>query len=466
MSDLLDKGKRFYWAALGYAVIFFVNLIPSLFANFSLGADSVGYWTMFIPLFEGKPFEVWRGYVLPLYFAVLGKMAGGGYGFFIFFNCALNAFMFMYIIPFLSGGGSVDLSFRGTAKHVANFLLIFVLFRGLFIYTLSDTYALYMCLISVFYLVKFKFAQGEENGAGKNFAYCFLCGLFAYFAYNIRTIYLFAGVAAFAMLFAAMKALKLRKAKTAVLVLAFAAGIAAAALPQAVFNYMHHKAFSPFVKTDSLMLNHCRWGLEYQRFDSYFGYLVYDQPEQSDVFMYFEEPIGRKLLEGAHEVKVATGSNLQAGLYIVRHPFELAGIYFRHFANLLFPCWPNINVMKINNNKAPYAIISLLLVYAFALSLVFRSFKNGGIFFAFLPALVACLFIMPGCIECRFFLSVFVLMSSGLIYNTDAKALWAKTKANAWAVAILFLFFAAMMISQWTMLLMSESEIPIYMLGK
>ena len=478
MTNFIGDCKRHSWNLLGCAVIFAVICAFSVGVNFTLGGDSVYYWTVFEPLFKGQPVEVWRGYVFPLYAGVMNKLGGGGFGFFIFFNCLIHAFMFMYIIPFVANGGKTDLSLKCAAKSVANFLLIFILFRGLFIHPLSDTYALYMSLLGALFMIKLNAADTDA----KRLAACFWCGFFVYLAYNIRTIYLYAGMASLVLALVFIRKLNLQKAKTALCVLSLALGLAAASLPQVILNYKYNRAeyastlmfiknktnkgkISPFVPTAGLMLAQCEWGMEVQRYDTYLGKLA-GGTEQENLQMYFVDPVGKKLVEGAHLAKQAHDSKLHGLLYLAAHPFEMVGLYYRHFANLLFPCYPNQYVMKINNNKLAYAIICLLLVFVFALSLVLRAFCKKSFFLWFLPALVACAFILPGQVECRFFLAVFVLMTSGLFYNTDAKALWAKTKANALTVAVVFVFFAAAMVSQWTMFLMSESELPVYILGK
>ena len=420
MLNFFERNKRFAWAFCGYAVIFAFNCVASLLTDLNIGYDNLYYWHLFEPLMESKPIELWRGYIFPFYLLLLNKAADGGYGYYVFFNSLLNSFMFMHIIPCISTG-KIDMSLNRVVRNVVNYLIAFFFFRGLFIYL----------------------------------------------AYNIRTIYLFAGVACFFMSVVFIKIRNFKKMNGLKCVAALLFGFLFASIPQGILNYRYNKVISPLIPTQGQMFwQECVWGLEYQKYDTYAGDFFYKDVEQDKAQMFFVEPVGVRLLEEAKKIKNDSGSNFQAALYIVQHPFEMLGIYFRHFANLLFPCWPNQYIMKINNNKAACAIAALVVIYLFALSLSFRSYYTGSFFLSFLPALVACLFIVPGAVESRFFLAVFLFMVSCLLYNTDIKQLCSKIKCNALMVVLIFMFFSAAMVSQWTMFLMSETEIPIYMLGR
>lgn len=452
--------KRSYFL-LGFLFIFFMNCIAT--KNMDLGGvyDSYNYWHIFDSLFfDGKinfNVEVWRGYVFPLYLMMLNKCAGGGYGCFIVANSLINSLMFMYFIPMLhnfSGGFSI----KSSALCVANWLLVFFLFSGLYLYTLSDAYALNMCLLSVFFLMRFR----RVNNYLKSLLSIFLCGVFVYFAYNIRTIYLFGGV--LCLLSAIYFSIKKysNKAKSTICVAILFLGVLFSALPQMVLNYKAKGKKSIFVPTQSLMLSQCFWGVQFQRYDTYVGSSAH-APEQEIPQMHFPDPVGQRLLEREQIKRFDSWKHFFK--FICRYPFEVAGIYVRHLASGLFPCWPSMYVEKINNNKLLYLCLALLLIYSFCLSLVFKCVIDGTVLFRYLPSLVTCLFILPGSMEIRFLLAVFLMMSSNLFFNTDFKKLYSVLKTNAVSVLIIFVFFCALMISQWTMFLMSEPKIPIFILG-
>lgn len=449
---------------LGFFIIFVCNAVLSTRTDLKIGYDNHYYWWLFSEKITAdwkvnfSELETWRGYVFPAYCAILNKSAGGGYKYFILLNSMMNAFMFMYIIPKFQ-----RTYFSQKASSLfsdLNFAIMFIFFSGVFLYTLSDSYALYMCLFSVFFLMR----SEEEKSSVRLFLNCFCCGVFSYFAYNIRTIYMFSGIATFILfcifVLGKQNSWLRRLACTIFLFL----GLLFASLPQAFLNYKHNGVKSVFVPTQSLMLAQCSLGIAYQRYDSFTGFFIHEEHEQEIPQMKFEDPVGKKLLEEEH-IKVFPTWKAFAK-FCLKYPFEVVGIYVRHLANALFPCWPNVYVMKINNNKVLYALLSIALVFSFGLAVVFRCVRNLKFFVYFIPALVSCLFILPGAVEARFFLALFLMFSGTMCFNVDYKKLLAMVNAHKISVAFIFMVFSGLMISQWALFLMSESEIPIFMLGR
>ena len=454
---------KYRYLFAGVFLIFLINCLFSIKTDLSKGFDNYWYWWVFSEKITSdwkvnfNELEIWRGYLFPLYCAILNKCRGGGYRYFILLNSIINAVMFMYIIPSLHNEKN-DFSLKSTVLSFVTWLVVFLLFRGLFIYTLSDSYALYMCILAMFFLLRYK----QSGNLKKSAIFLFLSGAFAYFAYNIRSIYLFAG---FFYLFLAVCFVFKKHSKIIMCILyvaVFLAGIFAASMPQAFLNYKQNGEKSMFVSTQNLMLSQCLWGIKYQRYETYTG-IWSENPEQSIPQMYFPDSVGTKLLE--KEQITGFGSWKDFIKFVYHYPLETAGIYVRHFVNCLFPCWPNTYVQKINNNKLFYACLSLLLVFTFCLSLFFRCIKKHRTFINWLPSMIPCLFIIPGAVESRFFLALFLLMSSTIFFNIDFRKLFASVRANAVRVCIVFIFFSALLISQWSIFLMSETEIPILMLG-
>ena len=470
--NLKDRTDKFFEQLLRYRyflpvliIIFICNTLASMQTNLNIGFDNQYYWWLFSEkLTSGwkvnfAELETWRGYVFPSYCAILNKCARGGHRYFILLNSLINALMFALIVPKLQQHDTC-VSKRNAVAAAVNFAIIFLFFSGLFTYTLSDSYALYTCLLGMFFLMK---AEHEENNV-RLFWDAFCCGLFIYLAYNIRTIYLFSGLVT--LILFSINCLKKQNglARKLCCISFMFLGLIFAAIPQAFLNYKHNGIKSIFVPTQSLMLAQCSWGIRYQRYDTFTGFFVHEEHEQEIPQMYFEDPVGKKMLEKEQvEIFPSWKSFIK---FICKHPFEAAGIYTRHFVNMLFPCWPSVYIMKINNNKAFYALFSIALVFSFSLAFIFRCIKDLKSIVYFIPALVSCLFILPGAVESRFFLAVFLLFSSTICFNVDYRKFWASIKSHKISVTFAFVVFSVLMISQWTSCLMSETEIPIFMLGR
>ena len=463
------------YVLVGFTVIFLWNCLASSLTDMAKGYDNLYYWHLFDPVFSGGGFssvEVWRGYVFPIFCGILKYSAGGGYKHFVVANSLLTAFMFMIVIPSLHLKQKT-FSVKESVVSVLNYFCVFLLFRGLFIHTLSDIFGLYMCVLGVFLIMRFK----EESICWKLLAESFFIGLLLYFAYNVRTIYLFSGLASIAIFCVFIARKKYPLLKKVFFVLFLLIGIFIAASPQAFMNYKHSKKngmsnprISFFVPTQSLMFGQCAWGIPYQRYDTYIG--MSDAGEQTDPGMFFIDPVGQKLLQAEGIELMPDGryyrfdSGKQFVKFCLKYPLEVAGIYTRHFVNVLLPCWPNQYVERIQNNKVIYVLMTLSLLFVFCCAAVFGCYRNARSLVPYIPALVTCLFILPGAVESRFFLPVFLMLSGMSCFDVDYKKLIHKIRSHYLAVAIVFVCASALLISQWTSFLMSETEILIFMLGK
>ncbi len=251
------------------------------------------------------------------------------------------------------------------------------------------------------------------------------------------------------------------------IIIAFIIGILSAGTPQAFLNYKNAKyngvqpSISFFPQSGGNFISQIYNGLFVQRYDTYIGQNNFK--EQEEPYMTSPDPVGKKLFE-------LEGNNMSFKGFIkiiIKYPFEYAGVCIRHLINMAFPCWPNQYVTKLNNNKLPYAILSLLIIYLFILSCIFRCIKNKLPYILLSPLILVCLACLPDGREMRYIVGLFFIMVGTLSFNINYKMLIGSIKKNWISVLVLFFSFAAIMISQWTYALMTqETGIPIFMLGQ
>ncbi|MCR4924812.1 MAG: hypothetical protein K5917_00825 [Clostridiales bacterium] len=465
--------NKYKFYLIGFLFIFLFNVFAAMQVDLSRGYDNTWYWRAYEPFFNGHKvglgeLPIWRGVLFLCICGLLNVFGHGKFTYWILFSSFLHAFVFMSIIPYVFDFSErPSIFFRSFKKMLASvfcFILLFCLYSGLFYYTLSDVFALYMSLLSVFFMKKII----EENSFSSLMFFSFLCAVFAYSSYNSRGIYLFFLALEIIIAFLIILKKSISVHKRLICVCAFVIGILMAGVPQAIFNYKHGLSDGvEKAKISILIPNYFNYagqiynGLQWQRVDGYIG-----RPgvmEQSTPFMESQDLVGRKLFE----LNGGNGTIKGAIKLIIKYPFEYAGVCMRHFMNMTFPCWPNQYVCELNNNKLPYAIISLLLMYSFILSAILRCLKSLTSYWMLAPVFLVCFMCLPDGREMRYIIGFFFIMAGTLFFNVDYKALALKIKENWIAVLVVFVLFSAVMISQWTWFLMTqETGIPIFILGK
>ena len=204
------------------------------------------------------------------------------------------------------------------------------------------------------------------------------------------------------------------------------------------------------------------WGLQYQRYDTFIGFMdgqfLVEHPNPQ---MYFVDLVGQALIEKEGITEFA--SWVKFIKFVFKYPIEVCGIYVRHFINILLPCFPNQYVYDLNNNKILYAILSLIITFLFLMVVFEKMSLHNFVYRNFIPLIIPAIFILPGAVEVRFFIAVYILMIYTLGFNTDWKKLFLYIKQYLWKVLILFVLYCGTICSIWSSLLVSETSYKIFM---
>ncbi|NBI89244.1 hypothetical protein D3Z45_01255 [Lachnospiraceae bacterium] len=419
-----------------------------------LWGDAADYWDRGTRILQdGKllllNIDGFRGYVYPLYCGIC-NLLGGITGFRII-NSLLISFYFTFILPMMHNGRN-EMDVKASVSCAIHFMVFSLFFYGAIIYVLSDLFAIILCTMSICLLKKCE----EDKRKSIRMLFTILFGFFLYLVYNVRTIYLFASI----YLLALFIVRKIRSENSILSkissILEVIAGGIIASLPQIYMNYKSLKIISMKVPTQGLMLKQLGWGLKYQRYDTYIG-MSESHPSAQ---MNFIEPVGTALLDSLGIEGFASWSDFFA--FIIHYPFEVAGIYVRHLINGLLPCWPSLYVTDLDSNKIFLGIGAYTVMFLFLLVCFSNSVNNYNVLSNYIGLLIPVLFIIPGAIEGRFFIAVYIMMVGVLCYNVN----WMKIKGFLqihWLkVAIMFFVGGGLIFSIWSSMLASESVQSIF----
>lgn len=418
--------------------------------------DATFYWNVGKSFWEKGYFnfsnvEIFRGYFFPAYLGICSRLCwwGDGTAVFAVVNPLLVSLWFVLVLPRLHDS-SINTGRRCIACLVVWSLFHFFFF-GLTVYPISDLFAIMVCSISI--LAEYGIEELRGEGV-KSYLLCVLMGATVYWAYNVRTIYMFAGIwLALKFLIYLIKASK--KIVTKIFLLGSSVlGFFLAALPQLFMN-LAHNIFSIKVQTDGLMLKQVLWGIKHQRYAT----LVRETEQHPSANVSFMDPVGNALLEGLGITEFTTWGEYFK--FILQHPFDVAGIYVRHLVNMLLPCYPAQYIEDLNSNKIMYALISFTCIFLFGAALS-NKLVDIKVFKRYSPLLVPVCFILPGAVESRFFAALFIMVFGVLAYNVD----WSQMKQylirNKGRLIVAYFILGALLLAIWGNMLASEHITPIF----
>lgn len=308
------------------------------------------------------------------------------------------------------GGGKRPYSINDKLDYRAliHYIIFTILFVGLEIYPLSDLPAVFLCLLAVYeinYIV-------EDTSVIKIFLRGILFGVLVYSAYNVRTIYMFAAIYLIGYLLYKLYRNRIKLANATVIIVGGGVGFIGAAIPQICMNYNEHGKLSIKVITDGLMMRQLFWGIKYQSYATYVGAEALTSPP-----MYFMDSVGEQILysEGITDA-------ISLGQYVricLKYPFEMLGIYGRHFINSILLYGPEVYIEQLDASKVLVSIISFSCVFCIILAFLLDCIKDRGTIWSFMPAIIPVICIMPGAIESRFCAALYLYIMGTLCYNCD-----------------------------------------------
>jgi len=443
---------------IGILILYILGVCITIFyADYNhLIGDAVDYWNRGLSVWQGDSggFSVlnipdgFRGYVYPLYLGVCSILSCGNRGGFVLINNLIISIYFVIILPKFHETEVKNK--RQLVKCVICFLLFEILFYGLCVYPLSDMLALIVCSICAILEMNIE----KEENTKRVFVWALLFGIGIYCSYNIRTIYLFAGI------FMCVKIIvfTIRNAgikRNGIILTGSVLGLVVGALPQALMNYKNLGIFTSKVPSNGLMLQQVFWGLQYQRYDTYVGAdLMHPMPQ-----VYFLDPVGNAVLNAEGIIRFSSWGDFIK--LFCEYPCEIIGIYIRHLINAMLPCFPNQYVMNLDNNKFGIGFLWFVCLWAFFVVLIYE-LVNKKVFVNWAAALVPAVLIIPGSIEVRFFVAVYLLIIGTLCYNVN----WIEFKEcilrNKVKMLVSFFALGGLLLSTWTNMLINEANIDIF----
>ena len=236
-------------------------------------------------------------------------------------------------------------------RNLISGILLLVYFRGLFTYPLTDLYAAGFIFLAA--LVVYRVFDSK-----KFFAMLFFAGIFAYLAYNIRTIYLFSLSALSVVVI--VNALKEKNIFSKIIcVVSYFGGVLAASVPQILLNQKFHQVFSIFVNNGNLFVKQLFWGLTHVRYETYVGTIPQHNPG-----LKFIDMTGSKVLDLiGSEIGQSTITDYVKVFF--RYPIECVSNYVKHICNVFFPIFPDMYIENLDANKYFLAGLALLINFIF-----------------------------------------------------------------------------------------------------
>lgn len=352
------------------------------------------------------------------------------------FTSLIYGFFFSYLISRLT-----DLLYNNQKLivfRIINLIVVGFFFWGLFIYPLTDMLGVVLCTTSVILLLEV--IKDRENRY-INCVKIFFGGLFAYAAYNVRSIYLFAVIVMFfgiaICMYKDMKRLLISE-------ILFMLGILVCSIPQIIINKNLLNIYSIMLPTENLMLAQLNWGMQYQKYETYVG-SAYESPA-----LVFWDYAGEGLVENMFPIN----SFKDYLCRVLRYPFDFLGIYARHFVNMFLPIYPEQYIYNLEKNRSIYVFLNYVVLFIFGTDKVqkikcaninFDKAKTIGLLALLFPSIA----ILPGALEQRFSLMMYILIIVNLVYGINYKEYFQNIK-NKWKEYLFaFIFMFVVLLAIW-----------------
>lgn len=216
-------------------------------------------------------------------------------------------------------------------------------------------------------------------------------------------------------------------------------GITVFSAPQSIINKENYNNSTPMVYTGenpaSLYINQLTWGIYMPRYETYIG----DKENYPEEAIRFEDKAGKII---CHTYSINDIDDyLKCFFY---YPMEMLGIYFEHLISGITLFYNNVYIPDIHVQK--WVFISNIFIFLVAYLGILSWFERKKdskelhcrtrdtvlIVLIFLPALIS----MPGAVETRFFLPIYIYVYIFITMFLDYKALYKYLKKE-WPYAII-----------------------------
>lgn len=457
-QDIVPTAHQTRERLIAFGAVFFLFFALNQLKNVTtFPFDAGNYWQLSDPTFFFADPNNIRGYVFPLLLSPARSLAAmiGDFSPYPYRigSSLIYAFLLTNLLPSFYQrifGGTISLGRRLIVP-----LFLTVLMPGLIIYPLTDLPALLMLIGSTYILFRFS----SEGLAGRGMLQIIIAGVLAGAAYNTRTIYIFpvaCMLLSIPLVLLARQPLKLRILAT----LAFIAGLVMVSAPQALVNLKTKGQFTPLVMTSttgkSLFAQQLLWGITLQRYETSMD------PSAPAPTRFFYDMAGERLLADA---KVDKG-NFPITAYfalLAKHPLDFAAIYGRHIVNGLDLRDGDVYVAddrRATNTASLAGFLSLFACIVIVLGHLENKMVTGRTsqgnaashstakdisparryWYVWLGiCLLPVIGIVPGAIESRFFIPVYLLAFSTIAFHFNAREFWEYCRLRRALILSLFL---------------------------
>lgn len=446
---IIDKKYGLILISILFIIFFCIGMVHR---DYIWLYDVADYWKRGRILAENRfnllSIDGFRGYIYPLYLAFLQTV--GDRVCFYAMNALIISFFVAYILP------SIILdSYKVSKKHipyvVISAICLCILYEGIFIYPLSDSIAIIFLGIAIFF--------HKKSTVERKVFHSLLAGIFCYWSYNVRTIYLFALISLIMI-----QIYEVLKNKSLIYYIIkrnvfFLMGVFIASIPQIIVNYLSDNILTLKVPTNGLMLNQIYWGITRQRYDTYIPNFI-DQNHNIPQINFLDHR-GERILE---ILELSSIDSWKDVVYVyISYPIEMALMYIRHFLNMIFPCWPEIYVKDLHSPKWHLGLLAVTIFFVTTYAVFTKELRNKNNLIYFIPMIVPVILIVPGAVEYRFALPVYFFAIAQLAFNVDWLKLRKKLKQNIKNVAILYFLVLLLCFTVWSSMLEAEEIIPLLM---
>ena len=387
--------------------------------NYSFYYDSLHYWEL------GKSFErdgrfsilsynnSLRGYLLPLLNYLIYNIARILEINEVLFFRAVSGFTFSWFTVFFcpNFGEKILKSQINIYQRLIFSLAMIYFWRGYILYPLSDLVSLYLLFLGIYLALRLDITNDKSN----NFREYFSIGILIGGASIVRPSYLVA--IPIVLIYVSTKSLMRNRYKGAGVILVVL-GLITVYFPQAYINHHNFQTSSPFIQTqrslgNSLYLSQLKWGLEIQRYETSIS-SDYPRPQ-----MYFYDKHGLLLSE---TIDIGSINNYMD--YIrnaLKYPLDFKVMYFKHLFNGLDITWPTPYVTDVYKNRTFFSLANYSIIFV-SLILLYKSLRkiisDVDILFVLATLLSTVALSIPGAVEIRFFLPLYIMMYM-IVFYTD-----------------------------------------------
>lgn len=392
--------------------------------------DSFYYWQL-ANAFEGSNFSFvnysneLRGYLFPFLLFILKKQADliniDAKLLFHVYSALFFSALTIYIIPWFFSSIFHKKALLWRRLLIA--LLLFIFWRGHFLYPLSDFPALALLLIG-FTLISISTKKEKVP------LWTIGIGLFLGAALNIRPVYQIS-ILVIVPLFL-IHSYKTGLARAASWVSLVLLGFGIIVLPQFLVNRAHFNANSPWVlarvaEDENLYVKQLFWGLGTQKIETHIG------DHEAPVLVAYNDPFKFNL----QKTNLLREKTFNRYIEIMRRfPVEMAVSYFRHLFNGLDIFFPTPYVKNVFASHTLLSFFNYLVWFLVILHLLktdlsqLDSISALGVVGLLAPVVLA----IPTAVEVRFFLPASILAYGVVAFGIEYPALVKTSLKNKWEV--------------------------------